>query len=377
MIDTIPIVLAWQSGGANATAVFRSYVHLLSDAFSAFLRRLSRSESGLADRLAVLVREVSDDAFLRVLTAPETSFRLLWNGGVSDAARAEFFLSAFRAEVAREHGSHRFEIETWTALGDIGFGPDGDVLGNWRLEGMMPLDFGSPLARATATAEMELDGERLDFQPFSDEEIARVLTRLAAAGRAIRDTSQEVMDFATTFNRVLVCVKDAVAPFSFASGSTGQYVGRSFLANPHLTNVDEVAIAEGIVHEAVHGLLFMLERRNRWVADALYMGPARIVSPWSGNPLRLRPYLQACFVWFGLLHFWGLALGAGAFSAARVRSRISTCVQGFLGGSLVDAVNSFIDGISPDLIETIAVMQAHVVESVSDTVPELLLHSSR
>jgi hypothetical protein len=357
--------------------VYRSYVELLSDELGALLHRLSSGAApDLADRLGALLHEASDEAFMRVLTAPETSFRLLWHGDVSDIARAEFLLRALEVEAAREGHSISFQKDRWTALGDMGFAPGGEVLGNWGPKVSIPLDLGSPLAEATATGEMELDGERLDFQPFSKDEIALVLERIEAAEQGIWSTSPHITAFTATFTRVLICVKDAVAPSSFASGSTGQYVGRSFLANPQLTNLDEVAVADGIVHEAIHGLLFMQERRRAWVSDSLYMSPARILSPWTGTSLRLRPYLQACFVWYGLLHFWCMALTSDSFRADRARARIATAVQGFLDGPLIERIESFGEGISPELPSAIEAMQNHVVESITDTVPSLFEQSA-
>ena len=168
---------------------------------------------------------------------------------------------------------------------------------------MAPLDFGSPYAAAIDLGgPANRPGE--PRPPFEDAEMAMVVERLRLACAAIRRTSPHVLDFATTFNKVLVSQKDPVATRQFTSGSTGQFVGRSFVTNPHLDSVRQVDLAEALVHEGIHSLLYMQERTRSWgPAPELEDSIARVVSPWSGNHLSLASFLHACFVWYGLAHF--------------------------------------------------------------------------
>jgi hypothetical protein len=356
-------VLAWQDGEGSADAVFRSYVLLLTERFAALLHCLSVDHPKLAAALKDIIATVSDAAFIRVLTAPESSFRILQYSDANAADRAHFLILAFRAEAVRERRSVSVNECLWSALGDFRVLTDGSVRQEWLIPGMIPIDLGSPHARSTATDEMQRDGACLNFVEFSELEAHSLLVTLQTAGEAIRATSLQVHEFICMFTRVLVCVKDAVAPSSFASGTTGQYIGRSFLANPQLDSVDSVAIADAMLHESIHGYLFMLEREHRWVSAQLYRGNDWITSPWSGAKLRIRPYLQACFVWYGLLQFWCLALETGRWSEQGIRNRIRTSALGFLNGPLTEPLDAFGDQISADVRRTITSMQDFVIES--------------
>jgi hypothetical protein len=370
LIETMPQVLAWEAADDVCSRVFRAYVELLSDSLGSLLYRMRDADSSLAQRLELALAGASDDALMRVLTAPETSFRLLWKGDASDHARAEFILASFDAEAIREGHAARPAVEVWTALGDTGFLADGTTL-TWAVEGLMPLDFGSPRLRSVVIDEVGLpDG---GWGMLSEQEIVTVQQKLREARMGIELTGAHLLDLVCLFNRVLVCFRDSAIPHGSSSGSTGQYVGRSFLTNPHLPGVDNVMVAEALVHEAIHGLLYMQERRKAWVPEALYTGAASgVVSPWSGNRLPLRQYLQACFVWYGLLHFWCLALLSGSFPQTRVHTRIAQALIGYLGAPLTQALGPERADVSAEILDAIDEMQDRARSSFTDVAPEAL-----
>ena len=365
----MPRVLTWQRAEDASARVFGAYVELLADSLGLLLSRIHASDPALVEPIESGLDGTSDDGFIRLLTAPETSFRLLWRGDVSDVARAEFIIASLEAEALRDGRAAPPSTEVWTALGDIGFSPEGTIR-TWAVEGLMPLDFGSPRLRAVVIDEVgRPDGE---WGNLSRRQVSAVRVKLRAAAHGIEATKSQVLDFVRQFNRVLVCFRDVAIPTGSSSGSTGQYVGRSFLTNPQLRGVDEVVVAEALVHEAIHGLLYMQERCKAWVPDALYMGASALVSPWSGNPLPLRQYLQACFVWYGLLHFWSLALEADSFPESRVRTRIAQALIGFLGGRLTDSLGSAHDAVDPEILGAIDEMQLHVQRTFTDVAPGAL-----
>jgi hypothetical protein len=363
LMHTMPEVLTWRAGSDAMVRIYTAYSDLLSERLGNLLGELRTVDPVLGEVLAALMRDASDVAFARVLAAPETSYRLLWKPSTA-ASRGRFILNGFRAEQAREGAPVRFDVETWTALGDVGFFPDRAPVRQPRLAWDMPLDFGSPRARAVDLGNGDLTTPRGEF---TEVEIERVLDLLRRACDAIGQVEPLILDFAVRFNKVLVLQKDPAEPRNFTSGSTGQFIGRSFLTNPHLDVVDEVGVAEGIVHEAIHSLLYMQERQKPWVKTLELYHPTQVlVSPWTGSHLPLRPFMQACFVWYGILQLWSAALLAGAFEPQRARARIQASLTGFLGGPLVDYLVPWRESISDDVVDAIAAIQENVLQAAAD-----------
>jgi hypothetical protein len=308
----------------------------------------------------------SHTAFLRVLTAPETSYRVIYKDSCTLREAGDFVHRSLQSEMAREGEPTEFKYDIWTPYGDMCFRSDGSVFRFPQISAAMPLDFGSPLV---ARVDLGVPGNYLaEFRtPFDASEMEVVIERLNLACQGIHAARPTLLDFVLTFNKVLISVKDPAAPNRFSSGSTTQYVGRTFITNPHVDSVDIVDLAEALVHEAIHALLFMEELQHPWGdIPELGDGVRRVDSPWTGNALSLSSFLQACFVWYGLVHFWALALREHTFDPQRIKQRFIQAVCGFLSGPLVNKLETFLPGIYPDVVDTIQEMQGSIVNAFAD-----------
>ncbi|MFH6944221.1 hypothetical protein [Flavobacterium sp. FlaQc-50] len=90
----------------------------------------------------------------------------------------------------------------------------------------------------------------------------------------------------------------------FTSGSDGEYVGRIVVCNGH--TVEDSVIVDALVHEAIHGLLYMIDELNVWQPSREISSEIgrTVISPWSNNSITIRNLVQAIYVWYGLYHFW-------------------------------------------------------------------------
>jgi HEXXH motif-containing protein len=229
----------------------------------------------------------------------------------------------------------------------------------------MPIDIGSPHADTMANNEGFVEVGTPETRAFTSSELAGLATSLARTASAICNVNPEVAGFVNTFNRVVILQKDVGAPDLFASGSTAQYIGRTFLANPHLQALDDAQLADALVHEAIHGLLYMEENLEPWVLDpALYSFEPVLVSPWSGNRLAVRPFLQACFVWFGLAHFFAQATVKGAFPEGRAERRLRIASSGFLQQQLEVTLRDYVKRLSPAVVSAINTMQDRITDAL-------------
>lgn len=364
-IEEIPIVLSWQGGQPLLSALHATYVERLLEHLGLAMARIAEIDRRRGERLLSAVRELPDESLTRILTAPETSYRLLWPSCHRTEGVASFLEQSIHAERARLDGSCRADTEIWTALGDLRCAPEGTRLIATPLAGMMPVDFESPFSRAVEAAWGSAAAPVRDA--FTGEEQRVVSERLAAAWIGIGRSSRSVQDFVLAFTKVLVVQKEATQA-GFSSNSRDDRIGRSALRNPQLATVDEVDLADSLVHEAIHSLLYLHEHHHRWFRNAaLYSPEERVRSPWSGNRLPVRYWFHACFVWYGLLHFWCAALASDAFrSRGRVRAALMRAARGFLGPPITARLAEWRADIDPLLLETIDLLQAHVITSLGD-----------
>jgi len=367
-IATAADVLRWSVPAPGTQEILRDYVLLLGDRLGATMAALP--DPG-AEQLKAAMMALPDEAWMRLVTSPRCSYQLLWPSRHEAPAVAAFLEAASKVELARtaepgscdSSGQFPASEVPWSVLGDGWLGPDGQFVRGPAIENFAPIDFASPHALAI-DLEGAVDVTTAPRPPLAHPEIEAVLSQLIDARERLAATGAGLLSFVVTFTKVLVLQRDAEAPTMFSTGSSAQYVGRSVFGNPHLAVVDNVLLADGLVHEAIHSLLYMSERLEPWVtAPELYGPEPRTRSGWSGHPLPLRSYLQACFVWYGLAQFWGLALGAGTFPADRARKRLEQSVRGFLDDQYLAQIEPYRDGIVPKVLEVIDRLRADVAEA--------------
>lgn len=90
----------------------------------------------------------------------------------------------------------------------------------------------------------------------------------------------------------------------FASCSFRELPGLSLLCNAHLPKVTIGKISNAIVHESIHSVIYMFESCGSLLVTNKPAPSYRVKSLWTGRTLTLDSFIQACFVWFGLFHFW-------------------------------------------------------------------------
>jgi hypothetical protein len=364
LIDRMPDVLTWNDDAPSTwAAVHDAYAQQLASALAATLGRLGRNWPEAARGLQRQVRDLHEASLARLLLAPETSSRLLWPANYSDAEVLRFLATAIAAEHALEAGSTSDETVLWTALGDARISRQG-VQRQLAPHRFPVLDMLSPQACA-----LDLDGEALRLEaprrPLPAPARARVRRRLAVVSDGLAALGETWPLFVRTFTKVLVAQPDPAAPSGFSSGTSGQFVGRAVIANAHLPAVTVEDIADAVIHESIHGLLYMQEQQKAWVATAELYGGRRVThSPWTGTALPLRPYMQAAFVWYGLVHFWAHACRLGVFDPARARLRLLIAARGFDRGPLLRQLAPYADRIADDVLRAIAGMQTRVEETL-------------
>lgn len=365
LIERLPEVLTWSGDGVTFQETHDRYRQTVTEVLGNVLAAINREDQTQGNSVAAAIREASDTALLRVILAPQTSHLLMWEQPLALLETGRFLQRSLCAEAVKEGRPATLTEPTWTALGDALAMPTGEVAAGRSIEGMMPLDFDSPQVRNADP--LGLYHSQSPWHPLTDSRREIAMERLATAWKGIGEASPAAGAFSKQFIKVLALQQDD-AESSFAAYSTQQYPGRAVISNPQL--VDAAQIAEAIVHEAMHALLYMLVQTYPWgVEDPLYDDRPKVASPWTGKMLPISTYLHACFVWYGILHFWSRALATEAFPARRIRGRLSRAALGFRGRPLLELVDAAdLSLIAAPIREAIQGMQARVMEAFEPAV---------
>jgi hypothetical protein len=216
-------------------------------------------------------------------------------------------------------------VERWSALADVYISAEGAV---WLPRAReLVLDAYSPnlrdgwLAGTATTCSRE---ELLAMQPRIERGLDIIQAACPLARAAIGSSVKTV-----------VLLKDEREPNVWQSMSTERWIGSIMLRNVCYPGVwSDALIVEGLVHEAIHSMLYPIELLQSLYTDLAASYSLRVTSSWSGRSLPLHSFTHACFVWFGLWNFWETAATAG-FDCPE---RLEAARAGFRGVRLQDIV---------------------------------------
>jgi hypothetical protein len=355
LIEAMPGALTWSEQNDALDRVHEGFARMVSDHLGYAMDCIRRRDAGLAERLMQQLLSAPEADFWRVVLAPDTTGRLLWATEDSLVPLGHYLEAALWAEAAAHGEQEPAGRDAWTALGDVHVRAGGGIERSPAADLLLDLD--SPTVKTT-----DPDGglpEEGVWWPLAPADREAFLDMLRMAVKGIDASSSTVATFIRRFIRVVVVQCNSVSAFS--AYSANRYIGRVVLSNPQLVGV--VSIAESLVHEATHTLLYMQMQQNSWGMEGDPHAEEKAVSPWSGRELPSSTYLHACFVWFGLVNFWSQALEAGSLPESRVKGRLGRATLGFLKGPLLDHLpEADAPRVAPDVRKAIEDMQAMVLD---------------
>jgi hypothetical protein len=353
-------MLSWSDDGTEAAVVHNAYLDRLATRLGAVVQIVRASDPELARELSTATMGASPVALQRVLTAPETAHRLLALNLHVPVDVAMFLLVGFDMERDRKGGTYGALEENWSAVGDFGVAAEGRSLGIAQVANFVALDVGSP-----HSATLDEFGRKRDdvARPnFTRGEIDHVIERFQSVRDELQATSHVAFGFVRLLTKVVIPMK--FPGHSPASGSNGEYIGRTFLVNPQSRHATTAYLANALVHEAIHAALYMADLDHPWFHDQQwYDDTPRTISPWSGRHLSLWTFLQACFVWFGLAHFWLHAKRVGTFAPELVDAHLDVAARGFIGPSISEQLKSYRGVVASALMTAVEELQDRIADS--------------
>jgi len=265
---------------------------------------------------------------------------------------------------------------SWTALGDFYLAPEEPA------EVHAPactssLSFRGEMFRAPKLGSIVLDALRpftkTDFPDqigevtnHTREEVEFITWRLEQSLEQI----SRISPTARIAVEALVQVISLVRVPQSKKGVTQSFSNKPVLGRMGLANADSdwwcfSKIADALIHEAIHALIYKIELTDSlYLDDSLEHESFTAVSPWSGRTLPLHSFVHACFVWFGLWNFWGLASPEEYKAAEELRNRAA---HGFLPGHPLSCIpDETRDRIGPQVLHAIDRMFKTVTAASTD-----------
>jgi hypothetical protein len=334
-LASVPDVFAWKDSKNILTSVGILEHSVCVRRLQSYFDHIHRFVPSLAASMRDCFDALPPKGRARFMMAPETVYRI--SRLRKDPTTSIVCLcNSLNAESAMYGDAVTNSKGYWTALGDFYYpGANREYLPirehdiSWdpdhpfrapRLAQTIPVDFFSP---HIASANPKIEG-LADYMEFSPGERVLVYQRLEDALRAITEVSEAVGLLIRDFVKVIVPLK------ATQIGSTSQppYPGRVLLRGVEQYSRERLAAA--LVHEAIHQFLYIVEYAGQFaVNDADTKANVRITSLWTGRQLPLHSFFHACFVWYGLATFWGLAQSSNVFDPAAVDRELSKCLSGF------------------------------------------------
>ncbi len=350
-----------------ADEVYRAYLEMLIPTFFEVCRDLALEELAQYNDLGA-------DSQKRVMEAPDTYNQLTkvlrreqneFEGYISNAIRAE---RAWAGQLTTAQptwacdGSFLVDCSGRARFDSNGWRSGGGFLAP-RLGGAVPLDHHSPFARKpmpVAEFRTVKYGNALPFQP---EEETAVYSKINAAYSTVEKCHPIAAAFITRYAKAVIVRKGNTSKGTFQSASRNAFIGQIVLLNAHELHVDTEYIAESLIHESIHSLLWRAEILQHFLLDPkIPMGTVR--SSWSGEEIYYYTLLQACFVWAGIYWFWREMMAANAtFSMPRMVELSERARRGFLTSQYRQSLAKGRANLQPHVWEVFLQIQSEIRNS--------------
>ncbi len=354
ILAELPCLLSWNKDSDALRMSCSIYVNWV------YQRMHAWSNAGYPE-LWQMTRNLSRESQRRLLLAPQT-YHLLQSTGCPSSEQVEAMVKFIEAEKLLSSDGSAGPIDAWTALGDHYFGGrDGtDSAGEVKAPSVhqMVLDVYSPFCT------LHYPSPYGTIHKQTEEELGIIVPRIQRSLDQIHSISPLAAQMVEASVQVLALTKTPEKPNLTCSASLRALIGRMSLINVHSDGWTTAKISNGIVHEAIHSMLYKFELAHDFYTDDAAAHQITTTSPWSGRTLFMHSFVHACFVWFGLWCFWSQSSQDDECAAAfRNRS-----VKGFVSGSPFRLLSKeAYECIQPDLRLVIQKMFEYVQRNSSGT----------
>jgi len=248
----------------------------------------------------------------------------------------------------------------------------------WSANGNCYLDVNAPDAWGAAGAVVPNTNFALDcFSPFNfgsdqtgdvgifgEADAASLAEFISTACSIVRDSSPLAWQFVESVIDAIAVRKVINSPNAFSSGSFGRRARVMLLSFGAVKSADLAQVANALVHEAIHSLLFMFEETNgEFVDRSICRDPLVVRSPWTGRMLRLDAYVHACVVWYGLYWLWQEFQANLLISETRQSEMANFARAGFSQYPVSTGLSEWRKSLSPPIMELLSNIELEMLDA--------------
>jgi hypothetical protein len=356
-IMQLPFSLTWELDQDSLERVEKNYLQLLEETFSAWAEKHNAS-SKYMERIKSLelYSILSLDNQLDFLSLPAVSATLLQIDQEIDQGDSHSVAGTFLDDLFFESSNSQNRSTTLPSkqLFSVAFPPSrnpktvnvchSNIM--TRVNSII-LDVASPICPLSlASLDIHCKSE-LDF----------IIQRLSRVFDMIRSISGNVLKLIESVLKVISIRKDMRDPNGFSSSSWPGLIGTIALTNSHRLDISDKCIADAIIHESIHSLLYMIECFEPFYISTTAASRLKATSPWSGKLLYLHSYIHACFVWFGLWCFWSLVSESEHLPDDQTTFFRDRACRGFIGRDVLTVLDEGQEQITEPIRIAIETMQ--------------------
>lgn len=317
-------VLAWNSFDVTSLVTKQVCRNHLEYRVSA-LNKLRTDNDKIENVIISKINRLDDAEFMRIINSPRMNFFLQQSLSGRQEWLTEFLLQSYSAENSRKCGTLP-KHPCWSALGDffstsdrIEYNPKG-LFGEIFLDDRSPFGH-NPIKNA---APKDFTATYRVNRPSFD-----VTKKVNSALVAMAKTNPLAFDFCRSVLQTVLLRKMSQRDFGYTSVSARPFVGRATLVNAESNKVDSARLCSSIIHESVHNYLYRIEQFGYFVSNLDQGINTTVLSPWTGNPIRLLTYIHACFVYFALTKFWQYKSAQDNFGGKPTILQLNFSTRGF------------------------------------------------
>jgi hypothetical protein len=305
------------------------------------------------EELIILSNELKllpDEYFVRIITAPEMYQCLIGVIHGKTEKIKSFLKYSIAVEKTRTGIVTEIAKNKWSANGDYYFSDNNSFVEIPTLVNSIPIDHNSIFARRKMPVASFRPIKYGEACPFTEVELKISYDKIYSAFHEIQRVNVLLANFIGSYVKSIVLRKDLTNAYTFQSSSCNGYIGQMVLLNPHLPHIQIELIAESLVHEAIHSLMWRAE-----VLTPIIKNPSlsmeTVISPWSKMDIHYYTLLQACYVWYGVANFWNKALESRIFCPDRSHELFCRAVTGFKDKDFMKEIDKYSHNLSFGMYE--------------------------